>query len=142
VAAWRRYRSTLADCLAAGRRGDAVVAFMELVGAGAEGVGRMRAAPVWPTFEAVAPTLAYDAAALGDDRTVPTERAARVTADTLIMDGALSLEFMPFMRASAESLAAVIPQARRLTLEGQHHDVDSNVLAPVLRSFFTEQTAI
>jgi pimeloyl-ACP methyl ester carboxylesterase len=138
VAAWRRYRSTLAESLAAGRRGDAVVAFMKLVGAGAEGVERMRGAPVWPTFEAVAPTLAYDAAALGDGRTVPTQRAARVTADTLIMDGALSLEFMPFMRDSAEALAAAIPHARRLTLEGQHHDVDSNVLAPVLLSFFTE----
>jgi hypothetical protein len=85
-------------------------------------------------------TIGYDAAALGDDRTVPTERAARVTADTLIMDGALSLELMPFMRASAEAMAATIPHARRLTLEGQHHDVDSNVLAPVLLSFFTEKT--
>jgi hypothetical protein len=116
------------------------VAFMELVGAGAEGVARMRAAPVWPTFEAVAPTLAYDAAALGDDRAVPTERAARVTADALVMDGALSLELMPFMRTSAEGVAAAIPHARRLTLEGQQHDVDSNVLALFLLAFFTEKS--
>jgi pimeloyl-ACP methyl ester carboxylesterase len=141
VEAWRGYRSTLTECLAAGRRGDAVVAFMRLVGAGAEGVERMRAAPVWPTFEAVAPTLAYDAAALGDDRTVPTERAARVTADALVMDGALSLEVMPFMRASAEALAAAVPHARRLTLEGQDHEVNSNVLAPVLFSFVTEKSS-
>lgn len=47
---------------------------------------------------------------------------------------------MPFMRASAEALAAAIPHARRLTLEGQHHDVDSNVLGPVLFPFFTEKT--
>jgi pimeloyl-ACP methyl ester carboxylesterase len=141
MAAWLGYRSTLAECLAAGRRGDAVVAFMKLVGAGTEGVERMRAAPVWPTFEAVAPTLAYDAAALGDDRTAPIERAARVTADALIMDGALSLELMPFMRASAETLAAAIPHARRLTLDGQQHDVDSNVLAPVLLSFFAPREA-
>jgi pimeloyl-ACP methyl ester carboxylesterase len=139
MAAWHVYRSALAECLADGRRGDAVVAFMKLVGAGADGVERMRAALVWPTFEAVAPTLAYDAAALGDDRTVPTETAKRVTADTLIMDGALSLEFMPFMRASADAVAAAIPHARRLTLEGQHHEVDANVLAPVLLSFFAER---
>jgi hypothetical protein len=56
------------------------------------------------------------------------------------MDGALSVEFMPFMRASAEALAAAIPHARRLTLEGRHHDVDSNVLATVLLSFLTEKT--
>ena len=140
MAAWHGYRDILAECLAAGRRGDAVVAFMRLVGAGSEGVERMRAAPVWPTFEAVAPTLAYDAAALGEDRTVPIERAALVTADTLIMDGALSQELMPFMRASAETLAAAIPHSRRLTLDGQQHDVDSKVLAPVLIPFFAETT--
>lgn len=138
VAAWRRYRSTLAECLAEGRRGDAVVAFMTLVGAGAEGVERMRGSPVWPTFEAVAPTLAHDAAALGDDRIVPAERAATVTAPTLVMDGALSLESMPFMRASADLLADAIPNARRLTLDGQHHEVDNTVLAPVLLSFLSE----
>jgi hypothetical protein len=89
----------------------------------------------------VAPTLAYDAAALGDDRVVPTERAAAVTVDTLVLDGALSLELMPFMRTSADALAAAMPHARRLTLEGQHHEVDSNVLAPVLLSFLTEESS-
>ena len=53
-------------------------------------------------------------------------------ADTVVMDGALSLEHMPFMRASAEALAAALPHARRLILEGQHHEVDTNVLAPIL----------
>lgn len=72
------------------------------------------------------------------DRTVPTVQAGRVTAETLIMDGAMSLEFMPFMRASADALASAIPHSRRLTLEGQQHEVDSNALAPVLLSFFAE----
>jgi hypothetical protein len=57
------------------------------------------------------------------------------------MDGALSLEHMPFMRASADSLAAALPHARRLTLEGQHHEVDNGVLAPVLLSFLTERSS-
>jgi pimeloyl-ACP methyl ester carboxylesterase len=138
VAAWRAYRATLAELLSAGRRGDAVALFMSLVGAGPDGIQRMREAPAWSTFEAVAPTLAYDAAALGDDRTVPTKRAAKVTAQSLIMDGAASLEFMPFMRASAKALTAAIPHARHLVLEGQHHDVDVHVLAPVLVQFFAE----
>jgi hypothetical protein len=43
------------------------------------------------------------------------------------------------MRASADAVAAAIPHARRLTLEGQHHEVDANVLAPVLLSFFAER---
>ena len=71
-------------------------------------------------FESVAPTLAYDAAAFGDDRVVPTGRAANVTAPSLVMDGGDSRDKMPFMFASAEELAAVLPHVERCTLEGQH----------------------
>lgn len=42
--------------------------------------------------------------------------------------------------SSGGALAAAIPHARRLTLEGQHHEVDSNVLGPILLSFLTEQS--
>lgn len=133
--AYRAYRTSLAELIAGGRNGDAVELFMRFVGASDEGVQGMRQSPVWSTFEAVAPTLLYDAAALGDDRVVPVERAATVTARALVMDGGGSLETMPFMRASAEQLAAVVPHVERRTLEGQWHDVDSNVLAPVLAEF-------
>lgn len=135
VARYHEYRAALARLLADGRRGDAVELFMRFVGAGDEGVAGMRSSPVWPTFESVAPTLAYDAAALGADRVVPRERAAAVTARTLVIDGGDSLAMMPFMRATAEELAAVIPRAERRTLEGQWHDVDQKVLAPVLAEF-------
>jgi pimeloyl-ACP methyl ester carboxylesterase len=135
IDAYHAYRSSLTELIAAGRNGDAVERFMRFVGASDEGVQGMRQSPMWPTFEAVAPTLPYDAAALGDDRVVPAGRAATVTARTLVMDGGGSLEAMPFMRASAEQLAAVIPHVVRHTLEGQWHDVDSNVLAPVLAEF-------
>lgn len=37
-------------------------------------------------LEAVAPTLLYDAAAIGDDRSVPIERAATLAMPTLVMD--------------------------------------------------------
>ena len=138
VRRWRAYRITLRDLLEAGRPGDAVELFMRLVGASDAGVAGMRAQPVWATFEAVGPTLAYDAEALGDDRLVPVDRAARVSARTLVMDGSASLEHMPFMRASAMLLAEVIPGAQRRVIEGQAHDVDSQVLAPVLREFLTQ----
>lgn len=136
VTAWRAYRATLAELLAANQRGDAVHLFMSFVGVPADMLAGMRQSPGWPTFEAVAPTLAYDAAALGADRTVPTERAAAVTASTLAMDGGASVEIMPFMRASAEALTGAIPNARHRILEGQRHDVDIQVLAPDLAEFF------
>jgi hypothetical protein len=109
---------------------------MRFVGAPGEVVQGMRSSPAWPMFEAVAPTLAYDAAALGVERTVPFERAAAVTAKTLVLDGGASQEHMPFMRATAEVLTVTIPNARHRVLEGQGHNVDIQVLAPVLAGFF------
>jgi pimeloyl-ACP methyl ester carboxylesterase len=93
---------------------------------------------MWPMFEAVAPTLAYDAAAIGENRTPPLERATRVTAPALVMDGGANLAIMPFMHATATALAKAIPHAQHRTLEGQTHDVKLEVLAPVLVEFFTQ----
>ena len=133
---YREYRKQLAESLAANRRGDAVVLFMKLVGTPAEQIEGMRHAPVWPMFEAVAPTLAYDAATLGDDRSVPSDRAAGIRVPTLVMDGGANQATMPFMGETARALAEAIPPAQRRTLEGQRHDVAMDVLAPVLREFF------
>jgi pimeloyl-ACP methyl ester carboxylesterase len=136
VSAWRAYRTQLGELLGAGRAGDAAELFMRFVGASDEGVARMRAQPVWVTFEAVAPTLAYDAAALGDDRTVPVHHAGSVTAPTLVMEGSASREHMPFMHASAVTLFEAMRKAEHRVVEGQAHDVDVHVLAPILAEFF------
>jgi pimeloyl-ACP methyl ester carboxylesterase len=130
--AWKEYRQQLSELLAAGRRGDAVVLFMEFVGTPADQIDGMRHAPMWPMFEAVAPTLAYDAAAIGEDRSVPAERAANVTVPTLVMNGTI----IPFMLDTAQTLARAIPGAQHRTLQGQPHDVNLEVLAPVLVEFF------
>jgi pimeloyl-ACP methyl ester carboxylesterase len=133
---WKEYRQKLADLLAAGRRGDAAALFMQFVGAPTDQVDGMRQAPMWPMFEAVAPTLAYDAATLGEDRSAPVKRAAQVKAKTLVMDGGANLTLMPFMHATATALAQAIPNAQHRTLEGQTHDVNVEVLAPVVVEFF------
>lgn len=133
---WKEYRKRLAESLSQGRRGDAVVLFMNLVGTPAEAIDGMRNAPMWPMFEAVAPTLAYDAAAMGDDRSAPVQRAAALKVPTLVMDGGANLSIMPFMHDTATKLAKAIPHARQRTLEGQTHDVKLDVLAPVLVEFF------
>src|SRR5512143_3345767 len=85
-AQWKEYTQQLQTALAEGRRGDAVVLFMELVGTPADQVSGMKQAPVWPMFESVAPTLAYDAAAMGKTRGAPLDRAAKLTMPTLVMD--------------------------------------------------------
>jgi pimeloyl-ACP methyl ester carboxylesterase len=130
--AWTEYRRQLAELLAAGGRGDAAALFMRSVGTPDQQVDGMRQAPIWTIFEAVAPTLAYDAAVLGEDRSVPVKRAAKVAVPTLVMNGTT----IPFMLDTAPALANAIPHAQHRTLEGQSHDVNLEVLAPVLVGFF------
>ena len=133
---WKEFRAKLDGLLAEDRRSDALTLFLKFTGAPDEALARMRASAAWPGMEAMAPTLAYDNAVLGDDRSVPVERAAKVKAITLVMDGGASAGPMPYMRPTADKLAQAIPQARRRTIEGQGHDVSAKVLAPALLEFF------
>ena len=135
---WKEYRKKLTELLAANRRGDAVALFMQFVGAPADQINGMRQAPMWSMFEAVAPTLAYDAAVMGEDRVAPVNRASKVNVPALVMDGGANLAFMPFMHNTATELAKAMPHAQQRTLEGQTHDVNLEVLAPVLVAFFTQ----
>jgi pimeloyl-ACP methyl ester carboxylesterase len=85
-------------------------------------------------MEAVAPTLAYDhAAIMGKDAAIPTERAARVHVPTLVMNGGNGA---PFMYETAKTLSRVIPGASLRTLAGQTHEVQPAALAPALAEFF------
>jgi pimeloyl-ACP methyl ester carboxylesterase len=122
------------ELVEAGRRGDAIEYFMaKVVGLPPEFVAGARQAPWWAQQEALAHTLAYDATVMGD-YTLPTDVAKAITVPTLIVDGGAS---PGFMGETADALAALIPDARRTTLDGQQHDVDPAVLAPVLHRFFT-----
>ena len=93
---------------------------------------------MWPVFEALAPTLVYDAAAIGVDRVVPIQRAANVRLPTLVMDGGANLHYLPAMHTTAIALGKAVPHAQQRTLEGQTHDVNLDVLASVLVEFFNQ----
>lgn len=131
--AWIQYRRQLDAVLAEGRRGDAIGLFMMLLGVPADHLDQMHQYPIWPMWEGIAPTLAYDAAALGKDASVPTKRAAGLAIPALIIDGSASY---PFMHIAAITLANAIPNAQQRTLEGQTHEVAAEALAPVLVEFF------
>ncbi len=126
------YTRQLTALLNEGRRGDAVALAMTTWGAPAEAIAGMSQTPIWPLFEAVAPTLAYDDAIMGDG-SVPTERLASITVPTLVMDGGAS---PAFMHNAAQAAEQTLPNAKRRTLEGQTHDVAPQVLAPILVEFF------
>lgn len=132
--AWRAYIQHLTESLAAGRRGDAVALFMQYVGIPAEQIEATRQSPAWPQLEAVAPTLAYDhTAILGQEASVPLERAAHILTPTLFINGSASF---PFMYETARALSQAMPHAQMRTLEGQDHAPAEDALAPVLQAFF------
>jgi pimeloyl-ACP methyl ester carboxylesterase len=119
--------------IAEGRRGDAVEYFMtKVIGMPPEVVAGARTQPWWGATEALAHTLAYDARIMGD-YSIPKDRAASVKVPTMVIAGGADF---PWMRQTAETLAATLPDGQVRILEGQGHDVDPGVLAPVLREFF------
>jgi pimeloyl-ACP methyl ester carboxylesterase len=97
-----------------------------------EVVTRMKGAPMWPRFEALAHTLPYDLAIVGDQR-VPTARLATIDVPTLVLSGGASPRWA---RAAVEAVASAVPHSQHLVLEGQTHNAADDVVAPVLTSFF------
>ncbi|PAZ13409.1 hydrolase [Streptomyces sp. SA15] len=128
------YTEHLTEALAQGRRGDAVELFLRLTGLAEEMIQGARHSPMWAGMEAIAPSLAYDDAVMGDGR-VPRERLASITVPVLAMAGDAS---PAWMREAAQAVAQAAPEGSYRTLEGQTHMVDPNVLAPVLAEFFTQ----
>lgn len=119
--------------VAEGRRADAVQFFIaDMVGMPAIFAYFMRILPIWPKLKAVAHTLPYDAAVLGDF-SLPGKGAASVAVPTLVAWG----EKSPVeLRSAASAVAEAIPGAKRQTLKGQTHNVSVKALAPVLVEFF------
>jgi pimeloyl-ACP methyl ester carboxylesterase len=129
------------ELLARGRRGDVVELFMRTVGSSEEDIDGARASPFWPSLEALAHTLAYDAACMGDGPP-PTARLAKITQRTLVATGGGSPDShaggLPagFMDRAADAIAASIPLAERRIIDGAGHMVDATLVAPVLQRFF------
>ena len=81
------HEAKLKALVAAGERGDAVKYFMRNGPRTGLVIFMMQLMPnVWPKLKAVAHTLPYDAAIMGDF-TVPAARIASIRVPTLVMDG-------------------------------------------------------
>jgi pimeloyl-ACP methyl ester carboxylesterase len=132
----REWDATLHALLHEGRGADAVAAFLQKVGVPAPVVEGMRAAPHWPDMVDVAPTLAYDSAALGDrdGGLVPGGVLARVDVPALVLVGGASPAFMVEV---AQALTSGLPDARLEQLAGQGHDASPEAVAPPVVSFLS-----
>ncbi|HEY7175375.1 MAG TPA: alpha/beta hydrolase [Micromonosporaceae bacterium] len=131
------YEQRLDALLADGDRDRATSLFLtEAAGVPAEIVAGMHAAPMWPGFEEVAHTLAYDARIMRgtlDGGPLPADRWAAVRIPVFVADGGAS---PTTMRTAADALAALLPDTRRVTLANQDHAVEPEVIAPLLAEFY------
>lgn len=122
------YRQQLRAALAEGHRGDAVELFMRLAGSSDEDIAGARSSPHWPGLERLAHTLGYDAACYGPP---PTDRLATITQPTLVLTGGGA----EFFELAADAIAAAVPGADRVVLEGQGHVADPKAVATALERF-------
>ena len=135
---WRTYSAKINELTAADRRADAVEFHLKFVGVPDKTLEEIKASPAWAGMVALAHTIPYDIAVVGEDRMVPAARAVKIQAKSLVMDGGASAQIMPYMRATAEKIANTIPGGVHKTIDGQSHNVSSKVIAPVLQEFFSK----
>jgi pimeloyl-ACP methyl ester carboxylesterase len=130
----RDWDVTLRRLLGEGRDDEAVETFLLRVGVPEPVVRQMRTGPQWGAMAAVAPTLAYDSAAMGDREggLVPQATLARVGVPALVVVGEAG---HPFMRQVADALVAGLPDARATGLAGAGHDAGPDVVAPAMLPF-------
>lgn len=139
VKRWREYRAELDEALAQARLDEALAAFMRLGGASDDDIAGARAAPLWGGLLPLAPTLAYDAAVLGDNGP-PSDRLANIRQQTLVLTRSTSDPYMPalpvdFFEAAAEGVATALLHPTRRTIDAPGHAVDAAAVAPPVRAF-------
>ena len=134
---WRAYTEELSALLAGGRRGDAFARFMRLAEIPEAEIEAARAAPFWSELEAIAHTLAYDAACLGDGAP-PRDRLAAITRPALVATGSDSgaAEWVRALGPAADAIAASVPHGSRVTIAGSGHVADPQAVAGTLAAFF------
>jgi len=130
------YVDTLDGLIAAGKPGDAMSYFLEIVAEmPPQAIEQFRASPAWPAFEAVGHTIAYDARImepLAQGEPIPPGRWDPATQPTLVVAGGDS---PPWMQSAAAKVAEALPRGSVRTLPGQTHEFDPAVLAPVMLAF-------
>lgn len=140
IDAWRAYRRDLEAAVQQGRNDDAVGLFMRLAGSSETDIAAARGDPSWPAVAALAPTLAYDAACLGDGPP-PADRLAGVTRPTLVAtargtDPHTAGLGPGFFDDAANAVVAALPNAERRVVESDSHVADPIALGPTLTAFF------
>jgi pimeloyl-ACP methyl ester carboxylesterase len=131
LASAEAYTRELLSALAADDRATAVELFLRRVGVPEAGIEGMRHSPAWDATLALAPTLAYDDAALGGSR-IPDDLLQALTVPVLGLAGEGTPDFLRF---GAEGVASAAQAGTFEVVAGQTHDVSADALAPHLLRF-------
>lgn len=131
------YAGDTARLVADGKIEEVLEYFMtQAVGMPAEFLGGMKEDQgMWGGMIAIAPTIAHDAAFMGDfmkGKLLPEGYWSKVKVPVLVADGGGS---DAWMGTAATALNNALPDSRRVTLADQTHMVDPTVLAPVMIDF-------
>jgi pimeloyl-ACP methyl ester carboxylesterase len=129
------FEEQLKKLIAVNRRDDALKLFLRNMGAPGFAIAIMRIMPFWARLRAVANTLPYDAAVMGDF-SLPSKRIASVQIPTLVIGGGKS---QPVLRKAVQEVSEILPNGELIVLKGQNHNVSMKVLAPVLTEYFTRE---
>ena len=127
----REMARAIRDLIAKNRRSDAISLFFSAVGVPSDTV------EVWsraPHMLEMAPTMLHDYEVMGDFEggTIPTRMVRGIDVPTLVLAGGASLDFF---RDTAARIAALLPDGRYVVLDGQDHEADPDVVAPVVAEF-------
>lgn len=132
------YVEELQELLKKDRRSASIKVFMKkAVGLPSKIVFLMPLMPAWRKLKNVAHTLPYDGIIVEKELTgkpFPFDRWTSLSTPVLVLDGEKSDDWM---HNSAKALARHLPGAQHQTLGKQTHMVKPEVLAPVLKDFFT-----
>lgn len=132
--AFDKQKQGIAERVQKGEPGEAAAFFMTENGTPPEVFERMKSSPEWETMKQIDSTLVYDYEVLGSGK-IPKEVTQQITIPALVMDGEKSMDFM---HATAGEMARLIRGAQHKMLKGQMHEVEAQVMGPVLIDFFGE----
>jgi pimeloyl-ACP methyl ester carboxylesterase len=127
------HTAQLTQLIASGQRSEAAKYYLvRVIGIPSIFYYVMRLSPMWSKMKAIAPSLPYDSAVMGDFG-FPAELLATITTPTLVSGGEKS---PALLHRAVDAVSKTMPNTQRRMLAGQTHNVDVKVLAPVLEEFF------
>ncbi|PWD49890.1 hydrolase [Serinibacter arcticus] len=140
----RSYSHALAVALDRGDRGAALELAMRAWGSPPEVIAGARRSPFWAPLLDLAPTLRYDAAVMDDGealadlfRTVDVPVLVATSTGTSVEMADLADGFFD---TAATALVALLPQAERISVPQQGHEMDARAVVSAVRPFLRGRT--